>query len=379
MKDAVKKMRAAIGAAFVLPLFFHVAGSSALAQANSANEQSPVSFNFRLPVSAGRFDTAAFFVAAARFWPKLGMLGTVLPGKGSALSVQSTGTGTDQIAIVDFAAAVIGIRQGIPITIIAAPVARDTSGVIFSEKSGVRDWADLKGKRVGFLPGAVSGLGTRAALRERGIDPESVSWQAIPPVSQLALIQAGALQIATGYVGGQDLELRCKGIPGGGLRVWDAGIQSIGQVIVVNNDWAKKMGDAVVSKALLGAIQGYTFIKAHPKESLDDVVKLRPNTPIDLETTLATFDQKLGYMPWMTQSMDERQGFAWIDSDHVSKSIATLEKAGVFEKSDQEPNISKYFTTKLLEDPDVRTAAQDFEKQSWAPVPENVRRVCRLD
>jgi ABC-type nitrate/sulfonate/bicarbonate transport system substrate-binding protein len=279
------------------------------------------------------------------------------------------------VAIVDFSAAVNGIRKGVPITIIAAPGARDPSGVIFTKDSGIRDWVDLKGQRVGYLPGTVSDLLARVVVRQKGLDPSQVNWQTIPPGAQTALLAAGTLKVVAGYAGAQELDLNCKGIGASSLRAFDSGVQSIGQVLVVNSEWAQKVGDDVVAKMLLGAIRGYSFVKTDPEEAVADMAKLTPNIQHDTLLELTRYDENHGFFPWALKPLDESRGFAALDASYVVKSIATLEDAGVLERSSGS-SISSNLTTKYLDDPRVRATAQDWITRKWKPLPESIRRQC---
>lgn len=363
-------------AAIALSVLVQAHGRSEIPAANAQTDAS-TNLNFRISFVPGA-EVAPFYVAAARYWPKLGLRGTVLPGKGAASTVQSTGAGTDQMALVDFASAVNGIQLGIPITIIAAPEGRDPSGVIFTAASGIRNWADLKGRRVGFLPGAVSVLMVRAALKRQGIDPDAVDWQTIPPGAQLALLKAGTLQAATGYAGAQDVQLACEGVSAHSLRAYDAGIKSMGQVIIVNTDWAKKVGDDAVAKALLGIFQGFAFTKSNPAAAVRNMAKLSPNDQIEANMTaiLSLFDEKRASIPWMLQPLDRTRKFGWLDADHVTGAIATLTSAGVLKSSDGAATTTAYYTTKYLENRDVQAAASEVDRQKWAPVASNVRQLC---
>lgn len=373
----VKNTRRAI-TLFVATVAFVLQGAGGPHSVSAADSDAATSLNLRISF-APEIDTAPFYAAMTRFWPKLGLHVNVLPGKGSAAAVQSAGAGTDQVALVDFSAAVNGIRQGVPITIIAVAQGRDPSAVIFTAKSGVRNWADLKGKRIGFLPGAASGLEARAALKARGIDPDSADWQAVPPGAQLSLLRAGTLQLATGYGGAQDVQLNCFGIQAGSLRAYDAGIKSIGQVIVVNNDWAKKVGPDVVSKFLLGAFQGYLLLKTDPGATLAELAKQNPDMQFDLPSEFAEMDSKHGVWPFTFAPIDNARGFGWLDSQHVAAAIDTLQSAGVLTADPNAPNASGYFTTRYLDNRDVQAVAHDYVRHGWLPVPQKYRDQCGLN
>src|SRR5437764_11699765 len=124
---------------------------AAAAQPTMAPLAQPVKFKFRTPFAPSSI-FAPFYAAQAMYWPPLGLEAEVLPGTGSAAVVKTVGAGTEQMGYSQLSSVVAGIQEGVPVTILAVIQRRDPSGVIYLEKSGVKDWKDLEGKTVGDFP-----------------------------------------------------------------------------------------------------------------------------------------------------------------------------------------------------------------------------------
>ncbi|MEQ8699346.1 MAG: ABC transporter substrate-binding protein, partial [Bauldia litoralis] len=90
---------------------------------------------------------APLYIAHAKGWYReAGLDVTIRPGKGSADSIKSVGTGQAQFGVPDFGASVKAMANGIPITAVAAYLQRVPAGVISFADKAVRKPKDLEGK-----------------------------------------------------------------------------------------------------------------------------------------------------------------------------------------------------------------------------------------
>jgi ABC-type nitrate/sulfonate/bicarbonate transport system substrate-binding protein len=334
-----------------------------------------VEFKLRTPFPpSGVF--APFYAAQALYWPGLGLKGEVLPGIGSAAVVKSVGAGTEQLGYSQLSSVIAGIQEGVPVTILAVLARRDPSGVISLEKSGVKDWPDLEGQTVGDFPAGVAGPMVKAALRLKGVDPDKVRFVTVTPGGEMALLTSGQLEHQVGFARAQDLWLRCQGVQASSLAVWDAGLQIYGQVIIANTSWIQQVGDEVVTRALLGVVQGATLAKTDPRRALELMAQLQPNAQTDLVQELASLHVE-GYTGWSMEGGDlvKQYGVGWIDRAEMERSVAGLLQAGLLDKPGDVPG---YYTTRYLEQPAVRAAALEWARAPHAATPAEIRQRCGL-
>jgi NitT/TauT family transport system substrate-binding protein len=357
------------------PLPFASPSPAAAAQPAMAPLAQPVEFKFRTPFAPSSI-FAPFYVAQALYWPPLGLKGEVLPGTGSAAVVKTVGAGSEQLGYAQLSSVVAGMQEGVPITILAVIQRRDPSGVIYLEKSGVKDWKDLEGKTVGDFPFGTAGPMIKAALKLKGVDLDKVRFVTVTPGGEMALLTSGQLELQVGFARAQDLWLRCQGVKAGSLAVWDGGLQVYGQVIIANTDWIKQVGDDVVARALLGAMQGTVLLKTDPQRAMETMATLQPNAQTDLTQELASLHPE-GYTSWSMEGGDvvTQQGFGWIDRAEMERSVAGLVQAGLLESGG---DVSRYYTTRYLEHPAVRAAALDWTRAPYAPTPADIRQNCGL-
>jgi hypothetical protein len=192
----------------------------------------------------------------------------------------------------------------------------------------------------------------------------------------MALLASGQIEQQVGFARAQDLWLACQGVKARSLAVWDAGLQVYGQVIIANNDWLRQAGDEVVTRALLGAIQGATTLKTDPRGALETMAKLQPNAQTNLTQELASLHPE-GYTSWSMGGgpVVDQQGLGWIDRAELERSLGGLVQAGLL-KEPGDP--ARYYTTKYLEQPAVRAAALEWARVAYAPLPADVRQQCGL-
>lgn len=67
--------------------------------------------------------------------------------------------------------AIAAIAQGVPIKIVAM-TGRGSDGVLVRRDSGIRDWKDLKGKRVATIRASILDVLLRYVLEGKGLDPD---------------------------------------------------------------------------------------------------------------------------------------------------------------------------------------------------------------
>jgi ABC-type nitrate/sulfonate/bicarbonate transport system substrate-binding protein len=320
---------------------------------------------------------APAYVAQDVYWPQLGIKGTTIPGNGSAAVVQAVGAGSDQMGMTSYDAVMNSVRESVPVQVLAIVQQRDPTGVIYTERSGVRDWKDLEGKTIGAFPFGMTGPTTRAAMGKKGLDLERMRFVTVNPGQEMGLLVNGQLDILLGTTHAQDIWLRCKGVQAGHLANWDAGQDTYGGTIIANTNWMKQVGDEVVTRALLGLIQGALLMKQDPASAFEIMSRLQPNAQTDRVQELAGV-HPAGYVQWSYEGDPslEQRGWGWIDPQRVERSRDAWLQSGVLQGSVE---LSNTYTTRFLEHPAVQAVSKQWASTPWGEVPADVRQTCGLD
>ena len=370
MKNGMKAALFAVISAFILS-WGSTGGTAAFAASPSAQ---PTSFKFRTPFVPD-VNYGPFYVAQELYWPKLNLDGTALPGKGSAAALQTVAAGSEQMGYAAVASVMDGIQEGMPVKIIAVIQRRDPTALIFLKDSGIRELKDVVGKRVGNFPGGVTGNLLRSALRQNGIDEQNVRMVNVPPGGHVPLLLEKKIDAIVAFFGASDLSIRCKGYDVGAIPLANVGLNFYGQAVFVNTKWADQVGDEVVTRALLGIIQGSIIVKQDPDQTIAILQKLNPQIQFDRAYQWAE-QQTLVQWSWNLESpVLKNQGFGWIDEAEMAKTQKVLVESGVLKK---EIEIGAYYTNKYLKDPRVHQAAMETVRTPLREAPDDVKKQCRL-
>ena len=177
-----------------------------------------------------------------------------------------------QIGYIGYVPAMIGRTQGIPITIIAASDVEGTTvndnwqNILVRGNSSIQNAADLRGKTIAV--NALKGVGEvmiKAALRKRGVDPNSINLLAMPFPTMRAALRNGQVDAiwTPEPFNTQALNLdgaRIVMAPGPVLgRFWPIGCYA------ARNDWARQ-NPALVRKFQAAMNESLRYAQSNPNE-----------------------------------------------------------------------------------------------------------------
>ncbi|MGD2101672.1 MAG: ABC transporter substrate-binding protein [Acidimicrobiia bacterium] len=91
--------------------------------------------------------------------------------------------------------------QGIPMVAILQQIQEQPAGVIALKESGIEDWDDLVGKRVGGTAASSSSLAFEVSLALQGIDSSEVEFVSLSPGANFAALQEGEVDAALTFLG----------------------------------------------------------------------------------------------------------------------------------------------------------------------------------
>jgi NitT/TauT family transport system substrate-binding protein len=122
--------------------------------------------------------------------------------------------GVFDMGIADGTSVIPAVSQGIPVQYIFTVYADFPSIVFAKTSSGIVGPADLAGKRVG-VPGKYgsSWIQLQALLAGVGLTPEDVEIVPFPDYGQLAALEQGVVDAATGFVNNEPVRMELAGTP----------------------------------------------------------------------------------------------------------------------------------------------------------------------
>jgi NitT/TauT family transport system substrate-binding protein len=206
------------------------------------------------------------------------------------------GQGAIDIGIADGTSVIPAVSQGIPVRYVFTVYADFPSIVFAKASSGIRTPADLAGKKIG-IPGRFgsSWIQLQALLAGVGLTPNDVKIVPFPYYGQLAALEQGVVDAATGFVNNEPVQLELAGTPTVVLAL-PAAAQLPGNGLIAGQaalDGPK--ADAI--RAFIAATRtAMDEITADPQKGLEAAIARVPDLGIDrpaqlavLEATIATW------------------------------------------------------------------------------------------
>ena len=143
----------------------------------SAVAQAPDKASLRLAWIRGfGGDQPPFFLGVAKgFYKDAGIDLTILDGRGAASNATLLAEKSEQFAVIDANVFALSIGEGLPIRSVGTPVQQAPFDLIFGTKSGIKTFADLKGKTVGLQPGEAMTALFSVLMQTNKVDPDTIA------------------------------------------------------------------------------------------------------------------------------------------------------------------------------------------------------------
>lgn len=204
-----------------------------------------------------------FYLAKEKGWYKeAGLDVTISPGKGTADSIKTVGTGNAEFGFPDFGAAAKAISEGVPITAVAAFVQDTPAGIISFADKPVKVPKDLEGKSLAVAPFGATAIMLPAFAKLSNVDMTKVKTVTYNFGAMVPSFLTGTVDATIGYYFGEYLAARTesKTKPIVFLRLSEFGLRTYANGIVVNNAFMAKDPKAVGAfvKTSLRALE-YTY------------------------------------------------------------------------------------------------------------------------
>ena len=183
-----------IAAALIAALAFTgcAGGGSATDGANGADGEGDTA---QLTVLHAPINYEVVYLAEEQgFFDEVGLDVTITPGGTAQDNLGQLAGGSADLSIISWDTAVTATAEGLPIKVISnnAIISNeiDTSGVVVRDDSGITTMADLEGKTIAFNSiGSGGNVPVLQALKDAGVDPDTVEQVALPYASMQAALE----------------------------------------------------------------------------------------------------------------------------------------------------------------------------------------------
>lgn len=196
---------------------------------------------------------------AGGFFEEQGLDVSLNPGGFEADPIRLVAAGADQIGVTGADQLLIARSQGVPIVAIASGYSLTPVGFYVRADSEIEGVEDFPGHKVGYQAGQDTGTIYEALLELVGVDRTSIDE--IPVRFDFTPFLTGAVEVWPGYVPTQSFILEQQGIPFRIIQPTDYGLNFVGTVYFVREDFLAENED-VLRRFVRGLRAGWEFTYA---------------------------------------------------------------------------------------------------------------------
>jgi NitT/TauT family transport system substrate-binding protein len=250
------------------------------------------------------------YVAQAKgYYKEAGIEVNILPGRGSTFAAMTVGAGKEEFGVSDPAAVLAARAKGVPVVAVANLQQDNGVALIATEKSGITKVEELKGRKVGILPGSTTTIFLQALMKKHGVnmeDVKSVTWR---PGTDLPMLLNGTIESeATVY--NNEIVTWAVEHPELKLKVWPMatlGFDTPGYALVTNDDLLAKKPD-MVRAFTKATMRGAEYAMKNGDESVAILIKAAPElkTEVEAKKWAAT-------IPAVTSAATKKDGLGALD------------------------------------------------------------------
>jgi NitT/TauT family transport system substrate-binding protein len=174
----------------------------------------------------------------------------------------------------------LSVGSGLPIRSVGTFVQQAPFDLIYGTNSGIKTFADLKGKTVGLQPGEAMTALFGALLAANKVDPSTVRIVPVTGANKPQILYQGQADVVGGYVTGEFFRIKL-GAPAGfdveQLLYKDGGITTLNASVATHTDLIKDNPD-LVKRFMAATVRSWEYAKGHPEEAADETIKAAPKS-----------------------------------------------------------------------------------------------------
>jgi NitT/TauT family transport system substrate-binding protein len=232
--------------------------------------------------------------------------------------VTLVGQGSVDVGIADGTSVIPAVSQGIPVRYVWTVYADFPSIVFARASSGIAGPADLAGRKIG-IPGRYgsSWIQLQALLAGVGLTPADVDIVPFPDFGQLAALEQGVVDAATGFVNNEPVRLELGGTPAVVLALPDDA-QLPGNGLIVGPAGLEEPRASAIRAFIAATRRAMEEIAADPEVGLEAAIERVPELATDREAQLAVLEATIE--AWQNDYTDAN-GLGAVDPDAWQRSI----------------------------------------------------------
>jgi len=264
-----------------------------------------------------------YYVAKAKGWyADEGIDLSINPGGPNIIAENMVGSGTDTFGHGGGAASLLQAREkGLSILCIGMLFQETPYRFVTLEKSGIRQFSDVKGKTVStWFTGPQFML--QAMLRANHIEPRDVKIEA--QATSMTPFMEGKVDMAIVTVFNEALVLKRRGVtPAMVFNPAEMGVNIPNESLIVSERVAKE-NPKLVQGFLNASLRGWSYALTHQEEAVDILLAAAPNADRTEQK-----EQLHEIMSLMVYGQAKTKGIGYVDPDQLAFTNRFLVENGV--------------------------------------------------
>jgi len=310
----------------------------------TASAQAPEKIKLALHWNAPAHQFLQYYAAIKfGYYKELGLDVELLPLAGSVPAVLSVSAGDAQIGQASSDAILVSLASGAPLKAIFMFYQQTPNGVIVFKDSGIKSFADLRGKTVASSASSPDMIILNARLRELGINSEKdLNILNVAPAAKLTMQLNGQADASTGLADFQYIQAQMQGRKVDFLPFSTDAAPLYGHAIFTNNNWLEKHQDSA-RRFLAATVRGMKWAHDNIPDAVKMVVDWDPSVKVDPEFAKRGWEVNLNDL--VINKRTAQNGIGNMEAAGWGNLIKILRDGGVL-KADVDP--AKIFTNEYI-------------------------------
>jgi NitT/TauT family transport system substrate-binding protein len=259
--------------------------------AESANPATLTPLKFRqsfIPTESYIPDEVALY---KKFYEAQGLAVEMLRSTGGGNAASLVSAGNDQVGVAGAADVLIARGKGLDLIAIGINIPIDPTAIISLTTNPIRSISDLRGKRIGVVPGSTALALMQALLKSNNLGEQDVKLVLIGAGDLVSGLMTKRLDAIAAFQTTNVPSIRAAGAEPVSLRFADIGLRVPGNVYIANGQYARKNPETV-ARFMAGTILGWEDVYRNgSKDGLAILVKAYP----ELVAQTSILDARWGY------------------------------------------------------------------------------------
>lgn len=325
-----------------------ISGSSWLAaeSAQAATRLTDVTFMLDFRVM-GRH--APWYVALEKgYFKQAGLNVRIVPGQGTAQSLQALEAGVAQFAFSDPTALVFGRARGVSTGVFVEMNYQKAPYAVFSLKSGadVTKLSQFKGLQIASSSDSNTPKIIQGLMAQNGMDPSSVTFTNVAGSARPGVLLSGKVPAIETFVFGEvGMERNAK--PGDLVTflLADHGLKLYSDGVLVKKEYLKAH-PKLIAGFVLASLKGWQYTLAHVEEAASIEQKYEPALNKDVIIGELKILQNMAVIP-----VNKTKGLGYIDPERMQESLDFIVKYGGV--TGKIPAAKSLYTNQFMPNPPV--------------------------